>query len=363
MTLLEQTYTINSRRVVINNYSAAEEPSRPRGEFAPQPSVLGGDVLDGPGQREQTVGEISDARVGCGVERCTSSIDRGLDLPAGVVIDHETDSFRSAGAGVGAPASAVPTVRDRAGAWADSPSGAPTRTATAGAPPAPVVAPFYQDEFVTLYCGDALKLTELWTHADVLITDPPYGLQALAGAYGTSKRTIANDMDTFTRDAVLELWGDRPVAVFASPRMPEPPGAWSDRLVWDKGQLGLNGGPWRYAHENIFVRGRGWTRVDNRSTSVMRHTSQANRKHVVDHIHSKPLPLLQQLVAAAPPGVIVDPFAGGGPTVAAAKLLGRQIIAIELEESNCELIVERLRQQSFPISTAPRHEQPQLPEA
>jgi site-specific DNA-methyltransferase (adenine-specific) len=209
--------------------------------------------------------------------------------------------------------------------------------------------PYYQDDLVTLYCGDSLHLVDVWRDLDVMITDPPYGLQALAGAYGTTHRTIANDMDTETRDIVLDLWGDKPIAVFASPRLEEPPGTWSDRLVWDKAQLGLNGGPWRYAHESIFVRGDGWRRIGNTASSIMRYPTQANRKHVADHIHSKPMQLLAQLVAAAPAGTIIDPFAGGGSTVAAAVLLGRPIVAIELTQSNCDLIIDRIQQRTFDL--------------
>ncbi|QTV79448.1 DNA methyltransferase [Microbacterium sp. NIBRBAC000506063] len=206
---------------------------------------------------------------------------------------------------------------------------------------------YYQDRLVTLYHGDCLTDPSLWTGAAVMITDPPYGLQKLAGGYGfrSSRRgsvTIANDLDTTVRDAVLELWGDKPVAMFGTPRLEEPPGGWSDRLVWDKAQLGLNGGAWRYAHETIFVRGDGWQRLSDSSSSILRHSTQKNRAHVARHIHSKPEKLLADLITAAPDGLIVDPFAGGGSTIAAARALGRPIVAFELEEHYCDAIVERI---------------------
>src|SRR5690625_2046029 len=106
--------------------------------------------------------------------------------------------------------------------------------------------PYYQDDFVTLFHGDCLEVADWWANADVLVTDPPYGSEngvgyGRAGGNGRSGAAfIANDATTETRDKALALWGTRPAAVFGTPRMPEPPGNWTDRLVWDKREPGLN---------------------------------------------------------------------------------------------------------------------------
>lgn len=216
---------------------------------------------------------------------------------------------------------------------------------------------YYSDDLVELHLGDC-RAVRGWTRADVLVTDPPYGTQFTAenprGGYGRRYlydtgdgmgAAIAGDVGTDTRDAILDLWGaDRAALVFGSPRLPDPPGEWSDRIVWDKRRPGMNGGPWRYTHESIYS--RGFVRNGNDRFSIL--TAFPADQHM--HIHAKPVPLMESLLECAPPGVIADPFAGSGSTLIAARNLGRRVIGVEVEERYCELIVKRLSQQAFDFS-------------
>ena len=83
--------------------------------------------------------------------------------------------------------------------------------------------PYYQDDSVTLYHGDCLEITE-WLDADVLVTDPPYGMSYRSGQRAESHAPIAGDRDTRARDAALALWGARPAAIFGTWRVTRPDG-------------------------------------------------------------------------------------------------------------------------------------------
>jgi DNA modification methylase len=213
-----------------------------------------------------------------------------------------------------------------------------------------VADPYYADEFVTLYCGDAVRhlFDDDGSLADaVIVTDPPYGI-----SYHTNSarkpgnaRKIKGDKTTQLRDFLL-LWADedQPALIFGSPRVPKPEAA-KGTLVWDKGgALGMGdlSLPWKFDHEEIYVLGRGF--VGSRdSGSVLRFPPVQSMGR--DHPHEKPVELMTSLIVKCPADrVILDPFAGSGTTLVAAKRLGRRAVGIELEERWCEIAAQRCSQ-------------------
>lgn len=64
-----------------------------------------------------------------------------------------------------------------------------------------------------------------------------------------------------------------------------------------------------------------------------------------EHIAQKPVEVMRHLLALdRTGGTVLDPFLGTGPTLRAAKDLGRKAIGIEIEERYCEIAVQRLAQ-------------------
>lgn len=75
--------------------------------------------------------------------------------------------------------------------------------------------PYYEAAGIVVFHGDAREIGE-WLQADVLITDPPYGM-AFVSSWTKDSPTIANDHDTSTRDAVIERWKSRGGALVLPP--------------------------------------------------------------------------------------------------------------------------------------------------
>ena len=228
--------------------------------------------------------------------------------------------------------------------------------------------PYYEDDLVTLFHGDCLEISE-WLTADVLVTDPPYGIayrqqRQVSGTKHDRKRKqdelraadtllISSDKSTRARDSALELFGmDRPALVFGSWRMPRPANT-VQRLLWVKDDspwvVGLTQMPWITGDEEIYVCGRSLTQFGGkpRKGYYITHESRSAASKAVDHPTPKPVGLMESLIEKCPPGVVADPFAGSGATLIAARNLGRRAVGVELEERYCELIAKRLAQQAF----------------
>jgi len=215
------------------------------------------------------------------------------------------------------------------------------------------VKPYFQNDLVTLYHGDCLEITD-WLNADVLVTDPPYGVawksSTMSNANVPKSEIINNDETPDVRDKSLQLWGDKPAIVFGSWKVERPPQT-RHRLIWHKKSNipGMRSNPWFSADEEIYVLGTGFVGKPEQNVLITNDRRDGAYGEVarLGHPTPKPVGLMERLIAKCPNGVIADPFAGSGATLMAARNLGRQVIGVEMEEKYCELIANRLSQEAF----------------
>jgi DNA modification methylase len=213
---------------------------------------------------------------------------------------------------------------------------------------------YYEADGIRIYHGDCLMLGPSWAGADVMVTDPPYGIRH-SSSYGASWQDteINGDRDTAARDRALLVWGDRPAAVFGTWKANRPAGARAV-LVWDKGPafgMGDLSFPWKPSWEELYIMGGGWSgRRDEGVLKGFLEVSWESRGR--SHPHAKPVSLLRHIIAKAPAGTILAPFMGTGPTLVAAKELGRPAVGIEIEERYCEIAAKRLSQGVLDLGVA-----------
>jgi site-specific DNA-methyltransferase (adenine-specific) len=223
--------------------------------------------------------------------------------------------------------------------------------------------PYYEDEAVIIYHGDCRNILP-GLSADVAITDPPYGVGLVrktsdyrnsrafdAGESLKASRLYQDDPD-YVRELVAEvmpllLSRVSRALVFPGTRMlyayPEP------RAIG--GVFTPNGAghsPWGFqlVHPILYY-GRDPFLEDGKGSRPNGFRTEQPNKERVDHPCPKPMSWMTWAVerASRPGETVLDPFAGSGTTLAAAKACGRKSIGIEIEERYCEIAAKRMGQE------------------
>ena len=214
-------------------------------------------------------------------------------------------------------------------------------------------APYFSADGVDLYLGDCREATA-WLEADLLVTDPPFGIRWRQGCLGhaTGHAGIAGDEDTSVRDEVLRLWGDRPAVVFGSLAL-APPAGTKQVLVYRKppgsGTRAATAG-FRRDLEATYLVGPWPSGIGGRTSLLDTGWRLVGSAHGLagtsGHPHAKPLDVLARLIALHP-GTVADPCCGSGSTLVAARQLGRRAIGVEVTPRYCALAAARLAQGCF----------------
>lgn len=224
--------------------------------------------------------------------------------------------------------------------------------------------PYYADEAVTLYLGDALEVLPTLTAgtAHAVLTDPPYVIGAVsAGSIGSKSGGWADMMNSsmwFTAwyrmcDRLLKHtgalwtfcnWRTVPVVMRAAIDASLPV---TSLAVWDKEWIGPGGTQGlRPSYEMIALLAKaGYAVPDRGIPDVIRHKVGSYKPN--GHPAEKPEGLARRILGISglgPGSLVIDPFLGSGTTALAARSLGIRCIGIEAEERWCELAARRLSQ-------------------
>lgn len=251
--------------------------------------------------------------------------------------------------------------------------------------------PYYEDEWVTIYHGDALEVVAGLEAGsiDVVFTDPPYNVSDRNGRDATTVGRLKRKDGT-----ARKVWRD--FGAWDRGWDPEPFVAEAVRLLRDGGSLlsfvseftlapflasGLNHRGlvyWRKsnptpAFRQLYVRAiemivwqvktdaarkQSWTwnatgyRPNVYDGPVLAGFNVVNGAEPRTHPTQKPLWLIRSLlgVHSAPGELILDPYMGSGTTLHAAKSMGRRALGVEANEKHCERAAIRCSQEVLGLS-------------
>jgi DNA modification methylase len=211
--------------------------------------------------------------------------------------------------------------------------------------------PYYQDEFVTLYCGDNRQIAPLLGSFDLLLTDPPYGIEE---TNPSNARRGRGSKDKPTKFGVCS-WDSKPPSWFLEQLISMA----GYSIIWGGNYFGLPASPcwlvWDKDNTGDFADCElAWTnspRAVRKFVWRWNGMLQENMKNKENRVHptQKPLPLMHWCLTLVPEVIktVFDPYAGSGTTLLAAKQKGLIAVGIEIDEQYCERAVERLNQKTI----------------
>jgi site-specific DNA-methyltransferase (adenine-specific) len=215
--------------------------------------------------------------------------------------------------------------------------------------------PYYQDDAVTLYHGDCRDVLPQLTPVAAVITDPPYNVGLDYGPT-TNDRRPADEYEAWCRVWFAECRRLAPVVAFSCGivnvamwcRIAPPDWilAWVKRASTGRSPVGFNN--W----EPVLL----WGKPDGRKATDVLEVAVAQFTHTryrrdPGHPALKPRKWANQLVAllTQPGDAVLDPFAGGGAVLGAARDLGRRAVGVEINPDYCAGRPARPAQQPLPL--------------
>lgn len=244
--------------------------------------------------------------------------------------------------------------------------------------------PYYSDGRIQLYHGNCEEILADWSAsieplAHIVVTSPPYNMGLTPGGngrgmyrpgannkggrfrdgYGEHDDAMPQDeYDAWQRTIVRMLWGLIPDdgAIFYNHRvrvehgvarlplgMDFGPATLRQVITWDRGTgIGVSRRHFCAVAEWIMLLAKPDYGVRDHSASGMGDVWRLGMESDRSHPASFPVSLPTRALDASKARSALDPFAGSGTTLLAAKQLGIPAIGIELSERYCEIAAKRL---------------------
>ena len=213
--------------------------------------------------------------------------------------------------------------------------------------------PYYSDAAVVIYHGDCRDILPSLGKVDLVLTDPPYGVNGGSGTKGKARKDkseYASFIDT-PSNVIAEVVPRFAEALAVCPRAIVTPGSLVCNSYPQPDSIGAlvqwaaaGMQKWgRCDSQPIFYYGR-----DPRLGKTISFCSFDNKSF--DSIPGFPCPKPERIwsklvIKGSLEGeTILDPFLGSGTTCYCAKKLHRKAIGIEIEERYCEIAANRCRQ-------------------
>jgi site-specific DNA-methyltransferase (adenine-specific) len=213
--------------------------------------------------------------------------------------------------------------------------------------------PYYQDSAVTIYHGDCREILPTLPKVDLVLTDPPYGVNLGVKAnnqrFDRMQYLSTDDRPEVIRPMVREVIE---LSLSIACRVVLTPGVKNLFCYQEPSHVGSFFYPsasgcnsWGFScWQPIFYYGK-----DPFGGQGSRPDSFSSTEAADKNGHPCPKPYGQWLWlmnrVSLQTDTILDPFMGSGTTLRAAKDLGRKAIGIEIEERYCEIAAKRMAQE------------------
>jgi site-specific DNA-methyltransferase (adenine-specific) len=232
--------------------------------------------------------------------------------------------------------------------------------------------PYYQDDYVTLYQADCRDILPYLSQVNLIVTDPPYKLNNTTGTAGVVAKfackwqgllKVADVSANIVNEIAFDKWLPLIAKSLANPShcyifcndknlerllniCKEEKLHLHNVLFWLKNNATPNRWYMKQGEFVIFLhKGKSFPINNLGSKTALKYLSVQQKCHPTE----KPVSLLKHLIenSSQKNDVVLDPFAGSGSTLLAARALNRKSIGIEIDKKYCDLIVKRLNQKEL----------------